>query len=162
MNTKPASDLFQRPNHFVFHSRWNILSDGPSFILVFFLNQFSATRVQYLFFRRRPLSWSQTTYGIYTAVHHVIPGLALVILIPPMKKLLKLRDTTLIALGIASGALSELLLSLSTQTWMVFLGEFKSNSFSRNTSIIINYFSIIDNWINGLDICFNQNKLCVP
>ena len=77
--------------------------------------------VSYLFLKRRPLSWSQTTYGIFVGIYKFITAAALLTLVPLMKNKFRMHDSLIIILAIISTSLGELFFGLSTKSWMVFL-----------------------------------------
>ena len=76
--------------------------------------------VSYLFLKRRPLSWSQTTYGIFVGIYKFITAAALLTLVPLMKNKFRMHDSLIIILAIISTSLGELFFGLSTKSWMVF------------------------------------------
>lgn len=80
--------------------------------------------VSYLFLKRRPLNWSQTTYGIFVGFYKLVTATALFTLVPLMKSRFNMHDSAIIILAIISTSVGELFFGLSTKSWMVFTCEY--------------------------------------
>ena len=83
--------------------------------------------ISYLFLKKRPLSWDQTTYGIFVGIYKFVTASALFTFVPLMKNKFKMHDSMIIILAIISTSVGELLFGLSTHSWMVFLCELNVN-----------------------------------
>ena len=79
--------------------------------------------VGYLYLKKSPLGWSQSLYGYYSGYNRLIIGVASLVIVPVFKDILHLPDTTILLVGLLSSSFSELFLSFSTKTWMVFMGR---------------------------------------
>ena len=75
----------------------------------------------YLVVKRQPLSWSQTKYGVWMGLRNCFGGTFLVVVVPILRKYLDPKDTTLLLAGLISAALGQLVLSIGTYDWIVFL-----------------------------------------
>ena len=82
--------------------------------------------VSYLFLKRRPLNWSQTTYGVFVGFYKLITASALFTIVPLMKNRFHMHDTAIIIWAVISTSVGELLFGLSTRSWMVFVREYLS------------------------------------
>ncbi|KAK7471504.1 hypothetical protein BaRGS_00035843 [Batillaria attramentaria] len=74
-----------------------------------------------LFLRREPLGWSQSLYGYFKGVENLLRGLVLILALPLLKRKAHVRDTSLAMAGMVSKIVGLVLLSLATQTWIVFV-----------------------------------------
>lgn len=76
-----------------------------------------------LFVFRMPLSWSPPQLATFKAVNGIINLVGGLVGAVLLKRILKVRDTTLILIGLVCAAAQNLALGLSTKTWMVYLGS---------------------------------------
>ena len=97
------------------------------YIYVYICLWFTASwLIGYLYLRRQPLSWTQSLYGYYVGVLALVHGVALVAIMPLMKKVMKVTDTGILIFATILQAVAEAFFGFCTKTWMVFLGEWIS------------------------------------
>lgn len=93
-------------------------------LMIFSLNMVTAGEMDIIliFTRHPPLSWSQTTLGLYKGTESFLRGLAILTLLPLIKKRLHVRDSVVIILGLVSRIVSLIVLGTGTTTTILFAG----------------------------------------
>ena len=76
--------------------------------------------------RHPPLSWSQTTLGLFKGSEQFLRGLAVITLLPLLKKRFGMKDTTIVIIGLISNCAEEIVLGLSSSTALLFIGKDQS------------------------------------
>ncbi|KAL3873859.1 hypothetical protein ACJMK2_036943 [Sinanodonta woodiana] len=84
--------------------------------------------IMLLYTKYEPFEWSQTTLGMFNAVETFLRGLAVLTVLPILKRIFHQRDTVLALIGIISKVFSLLLIGIGKYTSILFLGDF--NNFS--------------------------------
>ncbi|XP_041353727.1 proton-coupled folate transporter-like [Gigantopelta aegis] len=77
--------------------------------------------ILYLYTKRAPLSWTQTTYGYYKGLENFSRSLLLLTLLPILKKKMSMRDTTVSLGGMISKTIAFIVIGVASKTWMVFI-----------------------------------------
>ena len=78
----------------------------------------------FLMLKRRPLSWTQTMYGLWRGISSGLRGLFVLIIIPVLRKYFHPRDTTLLFGALLSSAIGQIIFSAGTYDWIIFLCMF--------------------------------------
>ncbi|XP_074641358.1 lysosomal proton-coupled steroid conjugate and bile acid symporter SLC46A3-like [Tubulanus polymorphus] len=78
--------------------------------------------VTLLFVEYYPLSWSKSLYGYLLAVDYATLGLSLCLLLPLLSVVFKIQDVNLVIIGIVFKTTRLVFVSVSDQTWMIFVG----------------------------------------
>ncbi|KAK3599656.1 hypothetical protein CHS0354_029119 [Potamilus streckersoni] len=78
--------------------------------------------IMLLYTKYEPFDWSQTTLGMFNAVETFLRGLAVLTVLPILKRIYHQRDTILALIGLVSKIVSLLLIGIGKYTWIVFLG----------------------------------------
>lgn len=76
-----------------------------------------------LYLRLEPLAWSQTLFGYFKGVENLLQGLMLILVLPFLKRKLRVCDTFLVMGGILSKVVGLAVMGLANTTWLVFAGE---------------------------------------
>ena len=79
--------------------------------------------LKYLYVRHPPLGWDPTMYGYFSGFDTALSGLCLLLALPLLTKVAKVKDTVLILAASVSNMAANVMMGLSTTTWMVFMGE---------------------------------------
>ncbi len=77
----------------------------------------------YLMLKRRPLSWTQTLYGLWMGLVSGLRGITLLVFVPLVRRFLRPRDTTLLIFALVSSTLGQFIFSAGTYDWVIFLCE---------------------------------------
>ena len=91
--------------------------------------------LQFLYVKRRPLSWGQTQFTLFQSLTRILHAITQMVFVPLMSTYCHVSDTMLLSVGIISGAISELFMSIATVTWMVFMGMLISANLSQSNTI---------------------------
>lgn len=75
-----------------------------------------------IFTRHRPFEWSQTTLGLYKGCESFLRGIAVLTLLPLMKRKFRARDTTVMILGLVSKTAALIVLGVGNSTAVLFIG----------------------------------------
>ncbi|KAL3873873.1 hypothetical protein ACJMK2_036956 [Sinanodonta woodiana] len=78
--------------------------------------------IMLLYTKYEPFEWSQTTLGMFNAVETFLRGLAVLTVLPILKRIFHQRDTVLALIGIISKVFSLLLIGIGKYTSILFLG----------------------------------------
>ena len=80
-----------------------------------------------IYTRHPPLSWSQTTLGLFKGSQQFLKGLTVLILLPIAKRRFGIRDTVAIIIGLVSYAGEQVVLGVASSTGVLFIGSLIKN-----------------------------------
>ena len=76
-----------------------------------------------IYTRHTPLTWDQTTLGLFTGTESFLRGIGVLVILPICKKLLTARDTSLLIVGLLSKICSLILLGFGVNKVIMFWGK---------------------------------------
>ncbi|XP_045187202.2 proton-coupled folate transporter-like [Mercenaria mercenaria] len=91
-------------------------------IFVLMLVSVGEADILLIYTRRRPFEWSQTTYALYRGLESFLRGIAVLTLLPILKRQFKTRDTTFMILGLVSKTAALVVLGVGNSTAVLFIG----------------------------------------
>ena len=95
-------------------------------MVLIMINQTGLTEIINYFLHNKPLEWEYGTIGIYMAVTSISHLVALIFLLPILV-LIKLPDSVIILIGVCVSCGMYVFVALLTESWEMFVGEFKKN-----------------------------------
>ena len=79
-----------------------------------------------MYTRHPPLSWSQTTLGLFKGTEQFLKGVGVLVLLPLAKRRFGMRDTVAIIVGLMSNAAGQVVLGVASSTAVLFIGAVSS------------------------------------
>ena len=107
----------------------------------------------FLMLKRRPLSWTQTMHGLWRGIGSGLCGVFVLVFIPAIRKFFHPRDTTLVFGELHSACLGQLIFSVGTYDWVIFL--FKYFFEIQNLAYIFIYIFMDYKFLNLIHAIFS-------
>ena len=104
-------------------SQWRLVVLMIMFLMVE-INFLGITDTVILFALGKPLCWGPKLIGYFLASKVLLNGVATLFVLPALT-CARVRDTTVVVIGLVSGVASLMMMGFATQTWFMFLGEWQ-------------------------------------
>ena len=92
-------------------------------MIIFFLLFAGENDIILVYTRHPPLSWSQTTLGLFKGSKQFLKGITVLIVLPLAKRHFGMRDTVAIVIGLVSCAAEQVVLGVASSTGVLFIGR---------------------------------------